>query len=248
MITKLPVTVLIITPPGREASVDKTLRSIHAQDFQDFDIVLVDDGDTSRATELVCDKYPRVKRYPRRNRKAIDGFGKPAIPYNLGIIASRELVVMHSGDVMYTKPTDLGRLVAPHFELDDSKLVTLASCEKIGEADGSHFPVHARENKSLLFSFGSAFRRSFAVSLGGFDEGYEAWGHDEEDMALLMKRHGARIMWLPPEEVLTHHQFHPWVANSRMNTKRDVARFEQRKKDIAAGRLANEGRTWGEDK
>lgn len=243
------VTILIVTH-GRAELLRKSLHSIVVQEFTgQFEVLVVDDGDESGEVAAVCEEFDFVRRIYRRNRNAVDGYCNPAIPFNMGLKeADGEVIVMQGGEILYTRPTDLARLVSLHETMGNPKLITLASCEKIGEEDGSHFPVHGRENQSLLFNFGCAFRKEFVLSVGGFEESYEGWGYEDEDLARTMCAHGAHPIWFYPEEVLTHHQYHPWVANSRMNTQKDRARFAERLLEISKGHIANEGRVWGTDK
>ncbi len=247
----MKVSVVVVTH-GRPELLRNTLYSITIQnwpmDWPLFEILVVDDGDESGGVKGVCEEFPGVRRIYRANRKPVLGWSNAAIPLNMGIKhATGDVVVMHSGDVMYTRFSDLRSLARPHL-LGNKKTVTLATCEKIGEADGVHFTVHARSQRNLLYTFGCAFNRAWAIELGGIEESYEAWGHDEEDFARVMLKQGAQPYWFPPEEVLTHHQYHEWVPASRMNTDRDRGQFRKRCVEIAAGHLSNEGREWGIDR
>lgn len=245
------VSVVVVTH-GRPVLLRNTLHSIADQvigpPWLAAEIVVVDDGDESGSVKTVCEEFTLVRRIYRQHRKPVLGWSNAAIPLNMGIKAAQgRIVVLHSGDVMYTKPTDLMKLLRPH-EVFDYKAISLATCEKIGEHDGQHFTVHARGQRNLLFTFGCAFNREWAIKLGGIEESYEAWGHDEEDFARVLLKHGAQLIFMPPEEVLTHHQYHEWVPASRMNTPRDSGHFRKRCAEIEAGHLSNEGREWGIDR
>lgn len=252
----MKVTVCIVTH-ARPALLRNTLRSIVEQDwcvgFPPFEILLVDDGDETGSLRAVFDEFPHrtcsfsMNYLRRNNRKPELGWANAAVPLNMAIkAASGDVIVMHSGDVMYTSPTDLFMLLKPLLNLNATiRTVSLATCEKIGEADGVHYTVHARSQRNLLYTFGCAFNRAWAIQLGGIEESYEGWGHDEEDFARVMLKQGAQVNWL---DVLTHHQFHEWVPASRMNTQRDIAHFRNRCAEIEAGHLSNEGREWGIDR
>lgn len=240
------VTILIVTH-GRAELLRNSLSSIARQNFTDFEVLVVDDADETGEVKNVCAEFSFVRRIYRANRKPVDGYCNPAIPFNMGLKAALgQVIVMQGGEILYTKETDLQNLVKPHFENDIEKLVMLATCEKIGEEDGAHFPVNA-DDKVLLFNFGCSFRKSFVLSLGGFEESYDGWGYEDEDLALVMIAHGVQPVWLPPSYVLTHHQYHPWVPNSRMNTDADRLRFAERKTAIFKGHISNEGHEWGID-
>lgn len=242
-------TSLVVTHK-RPALLRETLWSISKQVLPTYwrhETLVLDDADDTGSVAAVCAEFPNVRRVYRANRKVGLGWGNAAIPFNIGIKeAQGDVVVMQSGDVMYTKPTDLEKLLAPHVD-GDERIVTLATCEKIGEPDGVHFTVRAGDQEVLLFSFGCAFNRNFALALGGFEESYAAWGFEEDDLALLMLRHGAKVKWFAPEVVCTHHQYHTWVPNNCMNTPQDREAFRLRRAAIEAGHLANEGRAWGID-
>ena len=241
-----PAVTVLISTHGRPALLYNTLLCLSKQTFPNFEVVVIDDGNVKDVQD-VCHGFAAFTRcVTRHNRRDVDGFSNPAIPYNMGLKAALgEIIVMQGGEILYAETTGLEKLVDMHVRYAIPELITLATCEKIGEADGAHWPVHHRENRSLLFNFGCAFRKEFVTAVGGFEESYEAWGYEDEDLGLVLRRHGAQPIWL---DVLTYHQYHPWVANSRMNIKRDVLHFEKRKAAIAAGALCNVGKEWGIDR
>lgn len=241
----MKVSVLISTH-RRADLLRKSLDSIMAQSRLPDEIVVVDDGDPTDSVAEVCKDFSLVRRIRRNNRQVIKGYSNPAVAFNMGLLAaSGDIIVMQGADILWTRRTDLAFLVGPHDCVDNPKLVTLATCEKLDEPDGVHYPVHALENRSLLFNFGCAFRRQFALDLGGFHEGYEGWGYEDEDLASLMRRNGVSVQWFAPDTVLTHHQYHPWVPSSQMNTKRDRELFEKRQR---TGQLSNADTSWGVDR
>ena len=236
----MQVTVLVIAPPFRSELLKNTLASIRRQDYR-LDVLVVDDGDLTGETLAVSTMFGFACKH--RTRK--EGWSNPAIPFNMGIKAAQGDVIISMGsDTMFTRPTDVYRLIQPHFR-GNLETMSFATCEKIGEADGQHFTVNATDQRELYFGFGAAFRKDFVVGLGGFEESYKGWGCDDEDFGLVLRKNGVKPIWFPPEEVLTHHQYHPWVPPDLMNTNEDHKRLAERRILIEAGHLSNEGREWG---
>ncbi len=248
------VTVLIVTH-GRAEMLEKSFLSIRDQNvnLDPQDIVVLDDGDDTGAVRDVCAEW-HVDHVYREKQPGHDGYISPAAAFNLGLgQIDTPLVVMQGPEILYTRPTDLANLIAPHVLTDEPNLITLASCVKLNQdggtmfpkpktelrapftdEEGEHYPVHAVSNKNIYFVFGCCFRPSLIKKIGGFEEGYKGWGFEDEDLQIRLKMAGVKPVWFPPEKVLTQHQWHPDVPPERINRQEDQEYFNSR---IKAGIL-----------
>lgn len=74
-----PLVSIIIPTYDRPKFLSQTLESIKSQTFNDYEVIVVDDGSPNEEGKLVCQPYPKV-RYIR-----IENSGGPAKPRNTGI-------------------------------------------------------------------------------------------------------------------------------------------------------------------
>lgn len=238
----LGLTVLIVTH-GRAHMLRRVFPNLAVQD-RPHQVLVVDDGDDTGAVEKVCAEHgvPRVRR---EKQPGHDGYISPAAAFNFGLRhVQTPIVVMQGAEILYTRPTDLSTLSAPH-EGGDDKLVTLATCVKLNkdggtrfpkttgrapytDEEGEHYPVHAGWNRNIYFVFGCCFRPSLLFNVGGFFEGYQGWGFEDEDMQRRLIHFGAKPLWFGPDEVLSQHQWHPDVPAARILLPEDRKLFEQR--------------------
>jgi GT2 family glycosyltransferase len=150
--------------------------SVLAQSFTDFEILIVDDGSTDRATTAILDSFERPKTRVLR----IENRGLPGAK-NVGIReTSGELLCMLDADDLL-EPHMLARSVAA---LDADPSIAFAShwLRTFGEEEGEWTPTSCDFPALLDMNTvnGSALvRRSVLDAVGGFDEtfldGCEDW-------------------------------------------------------------------------
>jgi glycosyltransferase involved in cell wall biosynthesis len=155
--------------------VELALISVAAQEFRDFELVVVDDGSTDGTLAILksfAAQEPRMRLIARSNR---------------GLIATRNQLVdeargefiawMDSDDLSH--PARLKRLIA-EFE-DESQLVCVGSNVEVIDPDGkplgveTYPPKHDAIRAQQMFGAGLRFpstmqRRSIAIDVGGFRE------------------------------------------------------------------------------
>ena len=184
----------IIVPAYNAAQyISKTLDSILNQSFQDFEIVIIDDG-SSDQTASIIDQYddPRIRYHHQANS------GKPAIPRNRAIKKARGefIFIFDSDDIMLPEKLattiecmeqtpqaglaftgfacidEGGHVINPDFL---APYETLHSLEKIAVSDNAYL-IQAREAlkglavSNYLGTSGVAIRRGVFEQVGGFDE------------------------------------------------------------------------------
>lgn len=121
-----PIVSIIIPTYNRTDYLKLTLESVLNQTFQDFEIIVVDDGTPNTNNEVLCEKFDRVKYIK------IENSGGPAKPRNKGILEAKGEYVAFVDDDDLWLPTKLEKQVAilqsnPNFGLVHS------CCEVIDE-------------------------------------------------------------------------------------------------------------------
>jgi len=116
--------VAIVVPAYNEAvGIERTVRSLAASEYPDFQIVVVDDGSDDGTADIVeRTSLPRLRVLRQENS------GKP-VALNTGIAATTTpTVVMVDGDTLF-EPTTLRRLVQP---LADERVGAVSGNTKVG--------------------------------------------------------------------------------------------------------------------
>ena len=83
--TTLPKVSVIIPTYNRAHLLERSIRSVLDQTYQDFELIVVDDGSTDNTEEIVARFGDDRLKYIRRNQSS----GSPAAPTNTGIKAAR---------------------------------------------------------------------------------------------------------------------------------------------------------------
>jgi hypothetical protein len=186
---------------NREEFVEEAIQSVIAQDFHDFEFLIVDDGSTDRTPEL-------LRAWARKDRR----IAVITSPRNLGIAEAPNLGLRHarteyvarldSDDVMMP-----GRLAAQAAVLDRDREVVLVSCayetmDRDGRYLGTRHVDQPHEVVTYLLNFYNIvgggghvmFRRSEVLAAGGYDSAYPS--SEDYDLWVRLLRRG-RILTLP---------------------------------------------------
>ena len=122
-----PSVVVIVPAYNEEVGIKRSVRSIAASDYPDFQVVVVDDGSTDQTAEFVEALELENVRLVRQ-----DNAGK-SHALNTGIeLSDAEIVVMVDGDTLF-EPNTIRRLVAP---LADAEVGAVAGNTKVGNRSG----------------------------------------------------------------------------------------------------------------
>jgi GT2 family glycosyltransferase len=232
------------------------LDGLRAQHYQDFQIILVDNGSTDNSVAFVRQHYPEVHILSfAKNR----GF---AAAVNAGIQqAHSEYVALLNVDTV-PRPNWLASLVEtigqspPEVGCLASKMLTLDNPGLIDDAGntfswygsarkrGSGQPAEAYGQVEEIFSAcaGAAFyRRAFLEEVGGFDEHFGSYLEDI-DLGLRGRLLGYRYVYVPGAVVL--HKIHgAGLARSRYVYLVTRNRLAMLAKNIPLGLLFKHGRT-----
>jgi glycosyltransferase involved in cell wall biosynthesis len=175
------------------AYVEEALASVQAQEFDDFELVVIDDGSTDGSTEILkafAAREPRMRLIIRANRGLI-GTRNQLLDEARG-----EFVAwMDSDDLSH--PARLRRLVAT-FDADQ-RLVCVGSNVETIDPDGAilgvelypseHDAICSDQMRGAGFRFPSTMiRRSAALKVGGFREPFRIG--EDFDFLLRVTEHG----------------------------------------------------------
>jgi len=201
----------------------EAIESVLAQTFEEFELVIVDDGSTDGSADAIADLAARDRR--------IKAFRKPnsgiSDTLNRGLAEARAewIARLDADDIML--PHRLERQMA--FVLGDSEIVAAGSYYDIIDAEGARcgtlrpLPrdrgelqrfLDARE--PLTFTHPTMiYRRNVAVALGGYRSDYEPC-EDTELFARMLAMSG--VILIQPE-VLTLYRVHAGAVSHRHTTQ-----------------------------
>ncbi|MEE8603236.1 glycosyltransferase family 2 protein [Euzebya tangerina] len=244
MSTHTPAVSVIMTVHNEEDHLLDALRSIGAQTFTDFEVVVWDDGSTDRTPELLqsfAAKDDRVRVLSSvRNRG-------PVVGRNFAIDVSRAawLAICDADDVWLPQKLERQMAVLQHHSssADADGLVALGSSGHHINAEGrvrGFFDVglhdeaaydNARASSDVFYLLNSSaiFRRDVFQLVGGYREDY--FPGEDVDLWTRMAEHG---LILNLEEPLVHYRVHGHsVSDHKMikgllNTQRVKANARRR--------------------
>jgi glycosyltransferase involved in cell wall biosynthesis len=210
-----------------ERFISEAIESVLAQDFRDFEIILVDDGSTRECTTIARDyvaRYPRIIRYLEHPGHQNRGMSASR---NLGVWAARgEFIAFIDADDVWEK-TKLGDQLAIMNAFPEIGMVCGAAryWSSWNGGDDVIIPTGHRSNTVIrppeaalaLYPLGKAsapcpsdllMRRRLVVSLGGFEEHFTGPRQMYEDQAFLAKLYLASPVYFS-DKVWLNYRRHP---------------------------------------
>lgn len=184
----IPAVSVVLPTWNREALIDGAVRSVLAQTWEDFELIVVDDAstdDTAAVVEAIPDPRIRLIRLPEN--------GRQSVARNRGVAAARsELVAFQDSDDAWS-PTKLQRqmealaaapagtgAVYTAFERVAGDAVTYIPARDVAPREGDILPALLFRN--LVSTQTLLVRKALLEQIGGFDE---AMTRDEDwDLAI----------------------------------------------------------------
>ncbi len=206
---------------------DQAVESVLAQSFQDFEIVIVDDGSTDPATQALVDDYQRPKTTVLRTANQGAGAAR-----NAGIRASggKYVVSLDADDRLHPRYLEKTREL---LAADDSRRFGFVTtwARRFGN-DSGRMEIATESPADLALSCtvhsASLFRRRVWEEVGGYRESLSGW----EDWNLWLNMAGAGYRWQVLPEELFFYRKHGRTRSSRSFEKRPEL-FEQLLRDNA---------------
>ena len=237
-------TVSIILPLHRRTQLlSHTLTSIAYQDYPQVDAIVVEDRPVDQSGRQLCERYGATYYVSTKG----EGYNNVSTIYNIGIKrAHGDIIVMQSSECMFSNRDDLSKLVAAI--KDDEMKSAVPLVQSLGPRGEfiewyNHPRLGARAGWTGFFCH--AMHRSQLMKIGGYDEGFRGYGHDDDLLLFRMKWNGIQPQFV--EDVLVTHQ---WHTRHRCVEGEDAYNYGFRmglEDAVRAGHLnvANLGREWG---
>jgi ABC-type polysaccharide/polyol phosphate transport system ATPase subunit len=180
---------------------DDAVQSVLGQTFQDFEIIIVNDGSTDGDTNRLLAHYDRPKtRVIRTDHRGL------AAARNLGIEHARGPYVCALDADDWLEPIYLEKAVRI---LDDDPAITFVSCWLRAFGDEAWLWKRERCDLPALLAectvcTAALVRRSAVLAVGGYDGGMGAQGYEDWDLWISLAERGDRGTIIP--EVLFHYR------------------------------------------
>ena len=206
MSARRPAPLFSIVTPVYDPPLDvlkECIESVLAQDFDAWELILVDDFSPTAAVPIVIGQYAQQDARIRLVER--DTNGHIVVASNDGVeLAQGEFIALLDHDDLLA-PTALSRVAAAIAEHDDVDYVYTDE-DKVG-ADGRFYATFHKPDWSperlrgqMYTSHLSVLRTELVREVGGFREGFE--GSQDHDLVLRVTEQARRVVHVP--EVLYH--------------------------------------------
>lgn len=219
-----------------------TFESFRTQSFEDFEVVVIDDGDDTE-TPLACAQDQGFKiQYHRMNRDRTQGYNNPCVPNNVGIrMAHADTIILQNAEVRHS-----GEVIGPLAARCDDNAAVFTEVRVLDEHGGFLGWYCHKEFNPRPFFFCGALRKSWFEKLRGFDEDYVYYGCDDDDLADRLALAGVQFNFT---DITTEHQWHPTSYDGNdANNQIPLNIYRRKTAQIAVGEIGierNLGREWG---
>ncbi len=197
---------IIIPAYNAQKTLAECLAACLAQDYPDFEVIVVDDGSTD-GTGAIAKQFDSV-RYHRQSN------GGPSSARNTGArLASGDLLVYTDADCIphadwlsqLTSGFEEGVMaVGGTYAIANSGL----RLARIVQAEIAQRHCQFQGNVDFLGSFNVAYRRSAFEAVGGFDASYRQASGEDNDLAYRLHDQGGRMVFRPNAVVAHYHPEH----------------------------------------
>ncbi|RMF01027.1 MAG: glycosyltransferase family 2 protein [Chloroflexi bacterium] len=213
----MPAVSVIITNWNGRRWLDDCFNALYAQSFQDFEIILVDDGSTDGSADWVAQHHPQVRLVRQEKHLGFAGAN------NVGIrVAVGENIVTLNNDTRADpnflqellnglSAPDVGMVAAQMLIWDNPDLLDSAGIvvDWAGFGWNRWWQQTAVEHNTPGEVFGpcagaALYRREMLEQIGLFDEDFYTY-YEDVDLAWRARRAGWRCMYAPAARVLHFH-------------------------------------------
>jgi len=194
-----PSVAIVVPAYNEQVMIERAVRSLAASEYEDFEVVVIDDGSTDRTAEIIAGLELDNVRLVRQ-----DNAGKAAALSTGVEVTSSDVVVMVDGDTLF-EPDTLAKLVRP---FADPEVAAISGNTKVGNRRGllgrwQHieyvigFNLDRRMYEALQCTptvpgAAGAFRRDVLEELGGVPGDTLA---EDTDLTLAIGRRGRRVVY-----------------------------------------------------
>ena len=210
--------VTVAIPTSRAAYISRAIESVLGQTFQDFEIVVVNDGASDTASlERVLDPFRSRIEYVYQANAGI------AAARNAAVAAAHAPLILNLDDDDWLEPVCIEKQVSFMRENPDLD-ARYANPIYFGETDWSgtcwmdHFPSEGEvsflsvlEGRTAPANPGAILRRDTVLAAGPYDSWVDSW--EDFDMWLRILRGGGRVAYT--REALVHYRRHGGNVSAR---------------------------------
>jgi glycosyltransferase involved in cell wall biosynthesis len=213
---EMPFVSVVMPTRNRADMLKRAIAALEAQDYPNFEIIVVDNGSTDETPQVIADA-PRA-------RALVNPIPGVSLSRQKGIEAAKGSIIAMCDDDTVPKPDWLRHLVEKLVSDDKIALVGGLTINhgfqgvrvnkgrgKIGR-NGTITLLEDPTDSDYFASMNTAFRRDVFLMIGGYDPFYRTGGFEEPDLAMRMKAIGYTIAYVP-EAVLDH--YHTSVSHRR---------------------------------
>ena len=235
----LPKVSIVMTTFNRPNQLRNTLESITLQNYRDFEIIVVDDGD-DQETPKVCKSFG--VQDTQVNRPQSTNYRNPARPTNIGIRqASGEIIILQNAECQHVDPETIKKLVDATTD-SNAVFAHVTSLTKEGIVNPG-YPIYCgKENPRPLF-FCGAMKREIFERLRGFDEDFVTVCYEDTDFADRLEKEGITFDF---SDIAVQHQWHPYLGVFDVIPAFNL--YQKKSAAMAAGKIGtvrNLDRAWG---
>ena len=199
---------IIIPTINRYDDLDNTIKDLHQQSIQDFEIIIIDQTDSSLFKLIEQEKVIHLHKKYKSASKA----------RNTGLIEANSPIVLYLDDDIIIKNKDFLKNHLKHFENPNNPGVSGAILN-LDEKFATQLPKRASHkylgwiyfprnyNKLAEICDGGAgnlsVRKNWAIAVGGMDENYDKGAYREEsDFCLRLTRKYGNLIYDPEAELI----------------------------------------------
>lgn len=222
----VPALTVVMTVYNGSPYVEEAVNSLLAQDFDDFELVIVDDGSTDGTAEALARRTdPRMRLVRRAHAGRV-----AALNHAVGLARGRYLANLDADDVALP-----GRLALPVRFLDDHPDVAVVGSAIqpfIGD-DAGRLPRRLpRSDRAIRWSFllrnpivnsSVTFRTTSLVEAGGYDPAYTDVLDDADLLLRLGRRHRMANLDVPLAAKRLHRGQHFAAVDRHRRLRRHAA-------------------------
>jgi len=216
----VPALSVIVTTYNKPPDLVRVLEGLRHQSFQDFEVLVCDDGSGPPTAEAV-QRFASSAPFPVQHCWQEDTGFRPAASRNLGVrAASGETLVFLDGDCVpfpdflerHRSVQDPGKFQAGErylLSLEEANRIGLAEIEsgaafqdppqrevkrvkKIRRNDRFYRTIGIKPERPRLMTCNASVPRQRVLDINGLDENYEGWGMEDEDLRRRLVAQGAR--------------------------------------------------------
>lgn len=216
----MPALSVIVTTYNKPQDLVRVLEGLRHQSFQDFEVLVCDDGSgppTAEAVKLFAEEAP----FPVQHCWQEDTGFRPAASRNLGVrAASGETLVFIDGDCVpfpdflerHHSAQDAGKFQAGErylLSLEEANQIGIPEIQsgaafrdppqrevkrvkKIRRNDRFYRTIGIKPERPRLMTCNASVPRQRVLEINGLDENYEGWGMEDEDLRRRLVAQGAR--------------------------------------------------------